>query len=90
MTLVPAEAAGDIGVINLVRTDAEPEVSHSLRAPLLAGVLLINLRAEAEPELLRQSVADAIAGCGCQAGIERLEHFRPSKPRPTYRIVKQD
>ena len=89
MTLVPAEEAGDIGVINLVRTDAEPEVSHSLRAPLAAGSLLINLRAEAEPALLRQSVADAVAGCGCHAEIEHLEHFRPSKPRPTHRIAKR-
>jgi G3E family GTPase len=90
MTLVPAEEAGDIGVINLVRTDAEPEVSHSLKAPLAAGVLLINLRAEAEPELLRQSVADALAGCGCQAEIERVECFHPSKPRPTHRMDKRD
>ena len=86
MTLVPTEQAGDIGVINLVRTDAKPEVSHSLRAPLAAGVLLINLRAEAEPDLLRHSVADAIAGCGCQAEITHLEHFRPSKPQPTHRM----
>lgn len=90
MTLLPAEEAGDIGVIHLVRTDAEPEVSHSLRAPLAAGSLLINLRAEADPELLRQSVADAVAGCGCKLEIERVEHFRPSKPRPTYRILERD
>ena len=90
MTLVPADEAGDIGVINLVGTDAEPEVSHSLRAPLAAGVLLINLRAEAEPDLLRQSVADALAGCGCQAEIRHIEHFRPSRPHPTYRMDKQD
>jgi G3E family GTPase len=87
MTLVPAEEALDIGVVNLARTDAEPEISHALRAPLAAGSLLINLRAEAEPELLRQGVADVLAGCGCRAEIRDLSHFRPSKPRPTHRIV---
>jgi G3E family GTPase len=87
MTLVPEEAGGDIGVLSLVGTEGEPEVSHSLRAPLAAGRLLINLRAEADPEPLWQSVADALAGCGCHAEIGHVERFRPSKPRPTYRIA---
>jgi G3E family GTPase len=87
MTLVPEEAGGDIGVLSLVGTEGEPEVSHSLRAPLSAGRLLINLRAEADPEPLWQSVADAIAACGCHAEIGHVERFRPSKPRPTYRIA---
>lgn len=87
MTLVPNVGGGDIGVLHLVRTEGVPEISHSLKEPLSAGELLVNLRAEADPELLRQSVADAIAACGCQAEIKNIEYFRPAKPQPTYRMA---
>jgi hypothetical protein len=87
MTLVPTEDGGDIGVLNLVRTDGVAEVSHSLKAPLAAGELLLNLRAEADPELLRTAVLDALAACGCEAEVKHLEHFRPGKPEPTYRMA---
>ena len=87
MTLVPHEDAGDIGVLNLVRTDGTAEMSHLLKEPLLGGELLLNLRAEADPELLKQTVLDAIAACGCEARVRHLEHFRPGKPEPTYRMA---
>ncbi len=87
MTLVPDEDGGDIGVLNLVRSDGIAELSHSLKEPLLAGELLLNLRAEADPELLRRSILDAIAACGCEVEIKHMEHFRPAKPQPTYRMA---
>jgi Ni2+-binding GTPase involved in maturation of urease and hydrogenase len=87
MTLVPKEEGGDIGVLNLVRSDGIAELSHSLKEPLSAGELLLNLRAEADPELLRRSVLDAIAACACEVEITNMEHFRPAKPQPTYRMA---
>ncbi len=87
MTLVPEEDGGDIGVLNLVRSDGTAEMSHSLKSALDAGELLINLRAEAEPELLRQSVLDALAACGCETELKHVEFFRPGKPEPTYRMA---
>jgi G3E family GTPase len=87
MTLVPDQDGGDIGVLNLVRSDGTAELSHSLNEPLSAGELLLNLRAEAEPELLRRSVLQALAACGCEAEIKHLEYFRPAKPQPTYRMA---
>ena len=87
MTLVPDEEGGDIGVLNLVRSDGTAEMSHSLKASLTAGELLLNLRAEADPELLRSSVLNAIAACGCEATVKHMEHFRPGKPQPTYRMA---
>ncbi len=89
MTLVPEEHGGDIGVLNLVRSDGTPEISHRLGHPLEAGELLLNLRAEADPEILRQAVLDALAHCGCEAEVRHLEHFRPGKPNPTYRMAHQ-
>jgi len=87
MTLIPTEDGGDIGVLNLVRTDGVAEISHSLKAPLASGELLLNLRAEADPEQLRAAVLDALAACGCEAEVKHLEHFRPGKPEPTYRMA---
>jgi G3E family GTPase len=87
MTLVPDEEGGDIGVLNLVRSDAIAEVSHSLKEPLSSGELLVNLRAEADPELLRRAVTGALAASGCEAEIKHVEHFRPAKPQPTYRMA---
>lgn len=87
MTLVPEEDGGDIGVLNLVRSDGTAELSHRLREPLAAGELLINLRAEADPELLRRSVLDALATLGWEAEVTHMEHFRPGKPEPTYRMA---
>ena len=87
MTLVPDEEGNDLGVLNLVRNDGVAELSHSLKAPLAAGELLVNLRAEGDPEVLRRCVLDALAACGCEAEVKHLEHFRPGKPEPTYRMA---
>jgi G3E family GTPase len=88
MTLTPEEDGGDVAVLNLVRSDGTAELSHSLNAPLAGGELLLNLRAEGDPELLRRSVLEALAACGCQAEIRHLEHFRPARPQPTYRMAR--
>jgi G3E family GTPase len=87
MTLTPDEDGGDIGVLNLVRSDGPAELSHSLNAPLSSGELLLNLRAEADPELLKRSVLGALAACGCEIEIRHMENFRPAKPQPTYRMA---
>jgi len=89
MTLVPSEEGGDIGVINLVRTGGDAELSHSLREPVESGELTINLRAEGDPEVLREVIASALArlGDGLSAIIDHAESFRPGKPSPTYRMA---
>ena len=62
----------------------EPELSHALQEPLRGGQLIVNLRAEAEPELLR-AVRDGGVGRGaaravdCAIEVEHLESFRPGQ-----------
>src|SRR3954470_24337169 len=51
MTLSPGDAAGDIAVLNLVRNDGSPEMSHELQGDVSRGELIVNLRAEADPEV---------------------------------------
>jgi G3E family GTPase len=75
--LVPEGQGREVGAISLTRTDTPPEASHVLTAPTSAGRVLINLRAEAAPDLLWQVVSDALAACGCRTSVEHVEHFRP-------------
>ncbi len=43
MTLAPNEGP-DLGAVSLTRTDAQPQVTHTLKSPLSQGTLVINLR----------------------------------------------
>ena len=52
MTLVP-EVGNDVAIGNIVRGET-CDLSYELREPLCAGQLLLNLRAECDPELLRR------------------------------------
>jgi hypothetical protein len=92
MTLSPVGSlSGEIAGINLVRNDFVPELSFELEAPVKAGQVIINLRAEAAPEALGSVVREGLAATTKNfptlvATIDHLEHFRPGKPTPTHRI----
>jgi len=92
MTLSPDSGLGDVAVINLVRSDFVPELSLRLEEPVFSGQLIVNLRAEAAPEALRDAVREAVetiaADCpSLQAQVQHLEFFRPGKPQPTHRLT---
>jgi len=91
MTLDPDDGLGDLAVVNLVRNDFVAELSQELHGPAQAGEIVINLRAEAPPEALRDAVRDAVAACESAlcGGVLRLDHlecFRPGQPQPTHRV----
>ena len=88
MTLSPDAGLGDVAAINLVRSDFVPELSLRLEEPVASGQLIINCRAEASPESIRDAVQAAVAQLNTTevtAAIEHLEFFRPGKPEPTHR-----
>lgn len=92
MTLNPTGGLGDIAVINLVRSDFVPELGLRLDAPVTGGQLIVNLRAEAAPETLRDAVRESVETLGAQcpglrAQLDHLEFFRPGKPQPTHRFA---
>ena len=94
MTLSPDSALAGIAVVNLVRNDYVPELSLELDEPVLGGQLIINLRAEAAPDILGTTVREALtattsAFSKLHATVEHLEHFRPGKPTPTHRFSEQ-
>ncbi len=93
MTLTPIGDPYEIAAINLVRGDSEPELSHHLYEPLEDGELLLNIRAEIDPETLERAAHGAIEEMiavkrGLVFKIEHLEHFRPGMPTPTHRFTK--
>jgi len=90
MTLSPDTGLGDIAVINLVRSDYVPELSLTMDEVVTNGQLILNLRAEADPEALGDAVHNALALLEAQQPVvsthlDHLEFFRPGKPEPTHR-----
>ena len=92
MTLTADELPADIAVLNLVAGDRGAELAHTLKAPVDAAELIVNLRAEHDPRRLRESALAALAawetaGPDRRAEVEHVEHFRPARPTPTYRLA---
>lgn len=94
MTLSPeGSLSGEIAGINLVRNDFIPELSFQLDTPVKGGQLIINLRAEAAPDVLGAAVREGLTAAtkkfpAVTATVDHLEHFRPGKPVPTHRIER--
>lgn len=92
MTFSPeGSLTGEIAGINVVRSDIVPELSFRLDGPVERGQLIINLRAEAAPEVLSAAVREGVEATAkkfpaLDAALDHLEHFRPGKPTPTHRI----
>ncbi|MDF1658228.1 MAG: GTP-binding protein [Verrucomicrobiales bacterium] len=92
MTLNPIGDPMEIAAINLVRGDSEPELSHHLYEPLDDGELLLNIRAEVDPDTLEEAADKALEKVIAEDGgllfrIAHLEHFRPGMPVPTHRVT---
>ena len=84
MTLAPNGLSGDIAVLNLVRNDMIAEESQSLDDPLSSGELIVNLRAEADPEILKQALEDVIE-ISSELNLIHLDYFKPGFPIPVHR-----
>jgi G3E family GTPase len=90
MTLAPEEG-NDLAVLNLVRTDAQPESPYRLADDLAAGELIVNLRAEGDPSQLNDIAVAALEAVARESrvviAVEHIEHFRPGRPQPTHRMA---
>ncbi len=89
MTLAPAADWNNLAAIHLVRNDVVPELGQQLEGAMRSGQLILNLRAEAEPETLKDIAQSALETVGQKCvialEIEDLERFRPGRPKPTHR-----
>ena len=94
MTFSPNAGLGDIAVVNLVRSDFVPELAIRLEQPAGSGQVIVNLRAEADPELLSSVLREALPVAsaevsGLETALEHLEFFKPGKPVPTHRLESE-
>ena len=91
MTLTP-DTGNDLAVGNLVRNQCDLELSHELAEALEDGALLVNLRAEAAPDVLQPLVEEELQKLAAQRGISvtigHLESFRPGRPQPTHHLLQ--
>ncbi len=88
LTLSPAEG-NDLAVLNLVASDALPEQAYLLQEPLQSGELIVNLRAEADPAVLREIVQQLVTSAASdplKLELAHFEAFRPGRPTPTHRL----
>jgi Ni2+-binding GTPase involved in maturation of urease and hydrogenase len=90
MTFSP-DSGNDLAAGNLVRNQGRVELSHELAEPVEEGFLLLNLRAEGDPDILKQQVEEELSKLALKFGleviVENLEAFRPGRPEPTHRMV---
>lgn len=85
--MLTPNAGNDLGAISLTRTQGQPHATHQLAADLSRGSLIINLRAEADADLLKQQVSETIAEIsGIKTDIRQLAAFQPCRPTPTHRF----
>ena len=98
LTLDAQVEGGALAVISVVGSDREPDVREALFDAVDGGSLIINLRAEADPEELWERVeaalrnpgkwlnAEGSAGSeGLEIKLEHKEAFRPGAPVPVHR-----
>lgn len=74
--------------VNLTDSSDAVCVTASMRATINAGALLINLRAEQDPEALRAGVLDVLSRkTNLRLIQQNLAAFRPGRPVPTHRLA---
>ncbi|MEM1452441.1 MAG: GTP-binding protein [Planctomycetota bacterium] len=89
-TLDAGDASGRLAALSVTAGDAEPDLREALVDGVTGGELILNLRAEGDPDLLRQvawRALDAVAASrpGLSLSVEHEEFFRPAPPQPTHR-----
>jgi Ni2+-binding GTPase involved in maturation of urease and hydrogenase len=78
----------DFGSISLTSSASEPMVTWASESVLREGLLTLNLRAEADPDLLRNEVMTTLFTLpGVSVRIEEMAAFKPGRPTPTHRFA---
>jgi hypothetical protein len=79
-----------VAIVHWVASDVPVEFSVRAEAQVASAQLLINARVACVPDLLtrivQQALADWASSCQLTCTISQLEHLRPGRPVPVYRI----
>ena len=76
--------------MSMTSSESEADVREVLLDGIRGGELIVNLRAEGDPELLAESTRAALQHvqentAGLAIELEHEESFRPAPPTPTHR-----
>jgi len=79
---------GNLSAVSLVHEDGEPDLRESLLDTMDRAVLVINLRAEGDPDLLGEAIGEALSCLrpGIRPTLVHEEKLRPGRPAPTHRM----
>lgn len=84
------DGGGRLGVVNQSMSGTNPEVSRRFGGGFGQGTLIVNLRAEGDPEILKWIVQEEMERCAGRAAascrVKELAAFRPGRPVPTARV----
>ena len=85
-------ASGKTTIANLVRGDAQPELSQRSGLTEKHAELIVNARVHTDPEALSATVerclADVCRAHGLQVALGMNQHFKPGRPVPTHRYAE--
>lgn len=89
-TLDAGDASGRLAALSVTSGDGELDLREALVDGVRSGELILNLRAEGDPDALQAMATEALAAAtaerpGCSLTVEHEEHFRPAPPQPTHR-----
>ena len=96
MTFSPDDSlAGEIAALSMVRSGVVPELTLRLEEAVTAGELIVNCRAEAAPDALRDALERGVSKLkelypGGEFKLEHAEQFRPGRPNPTHRLTSAE
>lgn len=87
LTLDPGDPTAALAAASVVGSESEVEVREALREPIDDASLVVNLRAEADPDALLAALEATLFARRGALSIERehVERFRPARPVPTHR-----
>jgi hypothetical protein len=76
--------------VQVTREGEKPQFAGALDGAAMGAKLLINLRAEGDPERLAEAVRVGLGTVleGVAHTVEEFAHFRPGQPKPTHRIAE--
>ncbi len=88
-TLAPSDRE-DLGAVSITATGAAPSFTSRLAAPVERGELVVNLRAEGDPEVLERELCDEIDALPQTFELRERAAFRPARPVPTHRMASAE
>ena len=84
-TLAPDESP-ELASVSITRSGEAPYLTHLVSSPISSGQWMVNLRAEADPEILEAHVLEELSASPHRVAVEQVAAFRPGRPVPTHRL----